>query len=351
MKPGTAISKNVKISSCQNVIGDAEVYKLSNNKQLLVLPYLASKQQVHKSYRRRLLNIKAATADYFAMIAGSQDIIVDQQFIDKLFIKTGLDAVAGMHDLKKVLQEQVILPQQNPEKFLRFKVSIPNGILLYGPPGCGKTYIVRKLAEELGYSFFEMVPSAVATPYIHGNVSNVANMFANARAAAPAIIFIDEIEGLIPKREDLSSYSDIKREEINEFLVQLNNAGQAKVLVIGATNTPDLIDNALLRAGRLDKKIYVGPPDFEARKELFAMYLAGRPCSPRLDLNRLAELTEGYSSSDIVLVTNEAARMAVIGNYSEITQVLLEKAVKLTASSLKKSQETTTVSENLHIES
>jgi transitional endoplasmic reticulum ATPase len=109
-----------------------------------------------------------------------------------------------MAALKEMLLNDVILPLRDPERYRRFRVAIPHGILLFGPPGCGKTYIVKRLAEELRYFFVEMRPSSVATPYVHGAVSNIAAVFDEARARAPSIVFIDEIEALLPKREELS---------------------------------------------------------------------------------------------------------------------------------------------------
>ena len=171
-----------------------------------------------------------------------------------------------MHDLKQLFVKDVIRPLANPEKYEHFKLAMPNGILLYGPPGCGKTFIVRKLAEEMSYSFFEIKHSDIASPYIHGSTGKISKLFDRARLNAPAIVFVDEIEGIMPKRENLSENMQFKQEEINEFLMQLNDAGKNKILVIAASNRPHLIDTALLRSGRMDKRIFVSPPDFDARR-------------------------------------------------------------------------------------
>lgn len=245
----------------------------------------------------------------------------------------GFDCVAGMTDLKILLINDVLRPLLFPKKYKKFRLSIPNGILLYGPPGCGKTFIVQKLAEELGYNFIELNPSSVATPYVHGAVSNIAEVFEKAKQEAPSIVFIDEIEGLMPKREGLSSFSDIKKEEVNEFLLQLNKAGENKILVVGATNRPHIIDTAILRSGRMDKRIYVSPPDFEARKELFKIYLSGRPYDKNMNFDKLAESTNGYACSDIELIVTEAARAAVALNKKMITEDLFTDAIlKITPS-------------------
>lgn len=127
----------------------------------------------------------------------------------------GLKGVAGMKELKKLLISDVINPLRHPERFKKFKVGIPNGILLYGPPGCGKTFIVKKLAEELNYAFFDVTHSDLATPFIHGSVGNIGKVFSQAQENAPAIIFFDEISGLIPDRSKLHEFSSHKEEEIN----------------------------------------------------------------------------------------------------------------------------------------
>ncbi len=168
-----------------------------------------------------------------------------------------------------------------------------------------------------------MNPSSVATSYVHGAVGNIGKVFEIARQKAPSIVFIDEIEGLVPKREELSSSADIKKEEINEFLLQLNNAGASKILVVGATNRPQMIDTAILRSGRMDKRVYVGPPDFEARREMFRICLVGRPYDQNIDFEKLAQMTDYYVGSDIELIVTEAARDAVAQDKSMIDERMI----------------------------
>jgi AAA+ superfamily predicted ATPase len=224
---------------------------------------------------------------------------------------SGLDRVAGMHTLKKLLREQVIDPVRNPEPYRQYGLSIPNGILLYGPPGCGKTYIARQLAEELGHYFVEVIPSELASPYIHQSVVRIRELFDSATEHAPSIIFIDEFEALAPSRQDLGGTQQYKSEEVNEFLAHLNRCSEKGVFVIAATNQPKKIDPAVRRTGRLDKLIYVGPPDREARKEMLIFHLRNRPSAPDLPMDDLAEALHGYSASDLQFLVDEAARSAL----------------------------------------
>jgi AAA+ superfamily predicted ATPase len=223
----------------------------------------------------------------------------------------GLDKVAGMHALKDLLRREVIDPVRNPGPYRQYGLSIPNGILLYGPPGCGKTHIARQLAEELGHYFVEVIPSELAGIFVHQVVMRIRELFDSAAEQAPAVVFIDEFEALVPSREDLGGHQQYKSEEVNEFLAHLNSCSEKGIFVIAATNQPQKIDAAVRRTGRLDKLIYVGPPDLEARREMLAFHLEGRPLAPDLDLESLAENLNGYSASDLRFLVDEAARDAL----------------------------------------
>jgi SpoVK/Ycf46/Vps4 family AAA+-type ATPase len=250
----------------------------------------------------------------------------------------GFACVAGMRELKDILEKDVIQPLKNPEKFKKFNVSTPNGILLFGPPGCGKTFIVRKLAEEIDYNFQEFSPSSIGSTYQHGTTGKIAEIFQNAKNNAPTILFFDEIEALVPKRESLGESSSYRQEEINEFLSKLNDASQQGILVVGATNQPDLIDSAIMRSGRMDKRIYIGPPDTEARIELFRTKLTKSAHSKDLNFEKLAEMTNYYSSSDISMIVEEAGRKAAHDDLDEIEQELLEFIIENAKPSITKSQ-------------
>jgi transitional endoplasmic reticulum ATPase len=325
---GFKIREEITIKNRIERIFFTEVYLLSNEKFLYLFANINSDQIVDRGSKYDLVTINQEGKKYLGIVTEEHSHERMTKIIDDLTVLRGLDCVAGMKDLKTLLINDVISPLLNPEKYKKFKLSVPNGILLFGPPGCGKTFIVKKLSEELGYNFIEMSPSSVATSYVHGAVGNIGKAFEMAKLQAPSIIFIDEIEGLLPKREELGGHADIKKEEINEFLIQLNNAGQNKILVVGATNRPHMIDSAILRSGRMDKRIYVFPPDFEARKEMFHICLSGRPYSKNIDFEKLAKMTDKYVGSDLELIVTESARIAVVEDKEIIDEEMLLRAIE-----------------------
>jgi transitional endoplasmic reticulum ATPase len=171
--------------------------------------------------------------------------------------------------------------------------------------------VARLLAEELGHHFVEIIPSELASPFIHGSVIKIRNLFDAAAERAPAVVFIDEFEALVPSRETLGGHQDYKSSEVNEFLTHLSSCSKKNIFIVAATNQPEKIDAAVRRTGRLDKLIYVGPPDEEARREMLALHLEGRPLARKLDYGALAKATEFYSASDLRFLVDEAARDAL----------------------------------------
>ncbi|MGM0582740.1 MAG: protein kinase domain-containing protein [Bacteroidota bacterium] len=237
----------------------------------------------------------------------------------------GFDKIAGMESLKETIYNDVIRALEEKELYEEYGLTIPNGMLLYGPPGCGKTFFAQQLAEEVGFHFASIKPSDLASIYVHGAQEKIGELFNQARENAPAIIFFDELDALVPSRDGNLNHS--YSEGVNEFLAQMTNCSKDGIFVIGATNRPDKIDPAILRTGRIDKMFNIPPPDFDARKALFKLYLEERPVELGIDYEKLAELTENYVSSDIEFLVNEAARKA-LQNKGKITQEIIEVTIK-----------------------
>ncbi|MCD6565585.1 MAG: AAA family ATPase [Bacteroidales bacterium] len=245
----------------------------------------------------------------------------------------GFEAVAGMNELKILLYNEIILPMNQRELYDKYRIPLPNGILFYGPPGCGKTFISRKLAEEVSYNFIEIKPSDLGSIYVHGSQKKIGELFQKAREMSPTILFIDEIDALIPIRD--SKLDQHYSSEVNEFLSQMNDCSSDGVVMICASNRPDKIDPAALRTGRIDKLVLVTPPDYHARMALFELFLKGRPVEGAITYNTLAADTEYYVGSDISAIVNDAARIALRAN-TPITMDHLEKTILDTSPSVSK---------------
>ena len=238
----------------------------------------------------------------------------------------GFAAVAGLQDLKDKLKSDIVDIIRAPERAKALKLSLPNGFLLYGPPGCGKTYFAQKLAEEMKCSFMYVDCADLSTPYIHGAQGKIGKLFTEAEKIAPCIVFLDEVDALIAKREN--HHNVHTSGEVNVFLTRLNNCGKKGIIVIGATNKPLDIDPAALRSGRLENKYYFPLPDMETRSSIFAIHLHGVAINGVIEVNKLADLTEGYVSADIEKIVDDAKRIANRNEQDYLMMDTLEKAIK-----------------------
>ena len=237
----------------------------------------------------------------------------------------GFADIAGMDDLKEMLRSRVILILKDKELAQKYKLTPPNGMLLYGPPGCGKSFFAEKFAEETGFNFILVKASDLGSIYIHGSQGKIADLFKKAEENAPTVLCFDEFDAFVPNRSGDNMGSN-QAGEVNEFLTQLNNCSKRGIFVIATSNRPDKVDPAVLRTGRIDKQVYVPMPDTTARKLMFELYLKDRPCGP-IDSDALAEKADGYVASDIAYVVNEAATIAAF-NHEDITQELLIKTIE-----------------------
>lgn len=249
----------------------------------------------------------------------------------------GFADVAGMDDIKAMLQQRVLFLLKNPDKAKKYKLTPPNGMLLYGPPGCGKTFFAEKFAEEASLNYIFIKASDVGSTYIHGSQGKIAQLFSEAESKAPSVICFDEFDAMVPKRSS-SETSSLMNPEVNEFLSQMNNCSQRGIFVIGTTNQIDLIDPAVLRTGRMDLHVEISPPDKATRKKMFDLYLKDRSCIG-VNTDVLADKTDNYSASDIAFVVNDAALVAAFKD-SPIDQYMLEETINKKPSSLGKKQQT-----------
>ena len=246
----------------------------------------------------------------------------------------GFADVAGLENVKSLLADEVMYVLKNPEKARQYRLKAPNGMLFYGPPGCGKTYVAEKFAQESRLNFVMIKASDLGSIYIHGTQGKIKELFDNAAAKAPTVLCFDELDGMVPDRSKITSEGAAG--EVNEFLSQLNNCSDRGIFVIGTTNRPNLIDPAVLRSGRMDHLIYIPMPDAEARKELFRIHLSGRPQAEDIDLDVLARLTEGYVASDIELIVNKTA-LAAAKKDVLVSQSLLEERIPMIRKSVSES--------------
>ncbi|KAJ1917975.1 hypothetical protein IWQ60_007619 [Tieghemiomyces parasiticus] len=227
------------------------------------------------------------------------------------------DDVGGLAEVKQQLRQAVEWPLQYRDTFDRLGLRPPRGILLYGPPGCSKTTLVKVVASCTQASFFSLNGAALYSPFVGDSERTVRDLFRRARAGAPSVIFFDEMDAVVGKRalggSSLSSGGDVVQERLLTMLLNEMDGMEAtqSVLVIGATNRPDMIDAALLRPGRFDRLVYVPPPDYDARCQILSIATATTPLDGDVDLSRLAQSTERFSGADLTNLCREAALLAL----------------------------------------
>ncbi|XP_049369548.1 calmodulin-interacting protein 111 isoform X1 [Solanum verrucosum] len=245
--------------------------------------------------------------------------------------KVNWDDVGGQREVKMQLIEAVEWPQKHQEAFKRIGTRPPTGVLLFGPPGCSKTLLARAVASEAGLNFLAVKGPELYSKWVGESEKAVRTLFAKARANSPSIIFFDEIDGLAVVRGKESDGVSVSDRVMSQLLIELDGLHQrVNVTVIAATNRPDKIDPALLRPGRFDRLLYVGPPDERDRESIFHIHLKKMPCSSDICIEELARLTSGCTGADISLICREAAIAAIEESLdaSEITMEHLKAAIR-----------------------
>lgn len=222
-----------------------------------------------------------------------------------------LEDVGDMVATKQALTEAVLWPLQHPDTFARLGVQPPRGVLLYGPPGCGKTFVVRALASSGRLSVHAVKGAELMDKWVGSSEKAVRELFRRARDSAPSLVFLDEVDALAPRRGQ-SHDSGVTDRVVAALLTELDGIEPLRdVVVLGATNRPDLIDPALLRPGRLERLVFVEPPDAEARRDILRTAGKSIPLSPEVDLDALADELDGYSAADCVALLRESALTAM----------------------------------------
>ena len=248
--------------------------------------------------------------------------------------------VAGLKEEKEELMEIVDF-LKNPSKYIDIGARIPKGVLLVGPPGTGKTYLSRAVAGEAKVPFFSISGSDFVEMFVGVGASRVRDLFEQAKKNAPCIIFIDEIDAVGRKRgAGLGGGHDEREQTLNQLLVEMDGFGKNEgVIVMSATNRPDILDKALLRPGRFDRTIYVGLPDVRERLEILKVHTKNKKLESDVDLENIAKTTTGFSPADLENLCNEAALLAARNNEAEISnEVFKEASIKVVAGPEKKSQ-------------
>lgn len=240
--------------------------------------------------------------------------------------KTTFKDVAGLDEIKEELFEVVDF-MKNPEKYKKMGAKIPKGILFYGPPGTGKTLLACAIAGETNSSFFNVTGSEFVEKYVGVGAKRVRTLFEKARKDAPSIIFIDEIDAIGAKRH-LESNNE-KDQTLNQLLVEMDGFSKdSNILIIGATNRLDLLDEALLRPGRFDRHIHITSPNLNTRYEILKVHTSNKPLDKSVDLNLLAQKTHGFSGAHLANIANEAAIFAVRDSSELITTEHFDKALE-----------------------
>ena len=237
---------------------------------------------------------------------------------------SGFDNVTGRDELKEQLRKEVLFALQNPEKAKQYRLPSINGVLLYGPPGCGKSLVLRSFAEELGFNYTVISGPELGHIYQEGVLDNLQRVFDAAEIKAPFVICIDELEFVAPNPN--AEGEENVTPQISALYGMMNECSRKGILVVATTNRPDLIDQSIMRIGCFDRVFFVPQPDFEARKDIFEDHLKDRPCE-ELDLDELARLSDDFNAGDITEAVNEAAMTAAY-NDVPISQKILVDVLK-----------------------
>ncbi|MCL5126080.1 MAG: CDC48 family AAA ATPase [Deltaproteobacteria bacterium] len=258
----------------------------------------------------RLARLEVLMDDFMTALKEVEPSAIREVFVEVPDVKW--EDVGGHSALKERLIEAVEWPLKYPDIFLQAGVKPPKGILLSGPPGCGKTLIAKAIANESRVNFISVKGPALISKYVGESEKGVREVFKKARQASPCIVFFDEIDALVPARGGTASDSHVSERVLSQFLAEMDGIEELKgVLILAATNRADMLDPAVLRTGRFDEHFEILAPDPKDREEIFAVHLKNKPLVKQVDIKTLASKTEGFAGADIAGVCNQAALKAV----------------------------------------
>jgi len=241
------------------------------------------------------------------------------------------EQIGGLEDLKQKLIESVDWPLSHPKIFKRMGISPPRGILLYGPPGCGKTLLARAVATETKANFISIKGPELLSKYVGESEKAIREVFRKAKMAAPCIIFFDEFDSIAPSRGRHTTDSGVSEKVLSQFLTELDGLEVKKdIIVIAATNRPDILDPALIRPGRIDRILLVPAPDEDGRQQILKIFTKDMPLAANIDLNKLNKMLDGFTGADVETLCREAGMIALRENLRarKITEEHFKMAVE-----------------------
>ena len=249
------------------------------------------------------------------------------KMMDPRAVKVTFKQVAGLSEEKEELEEIVDF-LKNPKKYTDLGARIPKGVILVGPPGTGKTLLAKAVAGEAGVPFFSISGSDFVEMFVGVGASRVRDLFEEAKKNSPCIVFIDEIDAVARRRgTGMGGGHDEREQTLNQMLVEMDGFGvNAGIIVMAATNRVDILDPAILRPGRFDRKVVVGRPDVKGREEILNVHVKGKPIGDDVDLKTIAQTTAGFTGADLENLMNEAAILAAKKNEAYITQADIDKS-------------------------